>query len=359
MGRTAGSGSGSVYKRGDKWRGQITINGKRYSHTAKKKSEVLDWLADLRTNGVTRSSSDMTVSDLVEEWLRRKEKEVTPQTFYGIESTFRNHLVPVLGEVQMKNLNKVTIEKAYPLMFKPGRYSNTTVILFKARFKAMLDYAVDQEIIAFNPHERAFVEKYNRPKKIDAYNADDHKKIVDYLKQKYDPPYVLLYLMLATGMRVGEATALTWDDVDLKGGVITISKTLVKVKSSMSVQHHPKTAAGFRSIHLSPNTITHLRKYKQDHAEQDYVFLNKFGNWFDACRVGIYWTKTCAELGIERKRVHSLRHTFATRALEKGIDVKTVSKILGHANVTTTMNIYQDVFAEQKKKAAEAMNDFF
>ena len=359
MGRTAGSGSGSVYKRGDKWRGQITIDGKRYSHTAKKKAEVLDWLADIRTNGVQKHQSDMTVSELAEEWLERKSKEVTPQSLYGIESSFKNHLTPVLGEVQVKSLDKNLIEKAYPLMYKPGKYSNTTVILFKARFKAMLDYAVDQEIIAVNPHNRVFVEKYNKPKKIDAYNATDHKKIVNYLKKKYDPPYVLLYTMLATGMRVGEATALTWDDVDLKGGVITINKTIVNVKGSKIIQHHPKTAAGFRSIHLSPNTITYLRKYKRDHADQDYVFLNKFGNWFDACRVGIYWTKTCAAIGIERKRVHSLRHTFATRALEKGIDVKTVSKILGHANVTTTMNIYQDVFAEQKKKAAEVLNDFF
>lgn len=93
--------------------------------------------------------------------------------------------------------------------------------------------------------------------------------------------------------------------------------------------------------------------------QEETVFTNERGNVFLATSLRSRWQSTCKEIGVPYKGVHSLRHTFATRALEKGIDIKTVSSILGHKNVTTTMDIYQDVFSKQKKNAARIMDDLF
>ena len=361
MGRTAGSGRGSIYKRGDKWRGQITINGERHSFTAAKRADVIDWMSKLRTDnnlGLVPLKSDITVAELVEEWLEVKEKTLTPQVHYNLTSSFNCHLLPVLGKYRVQDLTKQNIEKAYDKMFD-GEYSDGTISTFVINFKNMLNYAVDKGILASNPHERAIVKKRNNIKKVESYSEEDQKKIVNYLRDRYEPYHALFYTMISTGLREGEAAALTWDDVDMGKGVISIDKTVINRGGHKRVQNHPKTAAGVRTVFLSDNTLDYLRKYKRLHPNTDYVFLNTRGGWFSAGVIGKRWKHICAEIGIEYKGAHSLRHTFATRALEKGIDVKTVSKILGHRNVLTTMNIYQDVFPSQKKKAAELLNDLF
>ena len=361
MGRTAGSGQGSIYKRGDKWRGQISINGQRYSHTAKKKGDVIDWMADMKAKnnlGYTPAKLNITVAELAEEWLAVKERTLTPQVHYNLTSSINKHLLPVLGKYKVQSLTKQSIEKAYDKMFD-GEYSDGTISTFVVNFKNMLNYAVDQKYLIANPHDRVVVKKRRNVKKVEAYSEEDQKKIVEYLKTRFEPYHALFYVMISTGLREGEAAALTWDDVDIVKGTMSVDKTVINRGGRKELQHHPKTAAGVRNVFLSDNTLDYLRKYKQLYPNSDYVFLNTRGEWFSAGVIGTRWRRICAELNIEYKVPHSLRHTFATRALEKGIDVKTVSRILGHRNVVTTMNVYQDVLPNQKKKAAKIMNDLF
>ena len=361
MGRTLGSGRGSIYKRGNKWRGQITINGERYSFTADKKADVIDWMSRLRSDnsfGKIPAKSNMTVAELVEEWLEVKERSLTAQVHYNLSIMFNKHLVPVLGKYKVQDLNKQLIEASYDNMFGP-KYAKGTVSSFASNFKNMLDYAVDQGIIRTNPHDRVVLKTSRTVKKVKAYSEADHKRIVSYLKSKYDSHFALFYTMISTGLREGEAAALTWDDVDLERGMMSIEKTVINDKGHTIIQHHPKTAAGVRTVFLSKNTLDYLRKYKQHSTSPVYVFVNTRGGLFRANVLSKRWRQICLDLGIEYHGPHSLRHTFATRALEKGIDVKTVSRILGHKNVVTTMNIYQDVFPKQKKKAADLLNDLF
>lgn len=178
-------------------------------------------------------------------------------------------------------------------------------------------------------------------------------------KQSYDPFHTILYFMISTGVRIGEAAALTWTDVDLKGGTVHINKTVVSVKGHTSVQSHPKTASGNRTIYMSKNTRDYMKVFKaRKEGDDEYIFRNSRGTLYTAKTMQPRWVRTCARIGIPYKGLHSLRHTFATRALEKGIDIKTVSSLLGHKNVVTTMNIYQNVYSAQKIKAAELMDDF-
>lgn len=368
MGRTAGSGEGSIYKRDDKWRGQIMIDGKRRSFTSSKKKDVIDWMSELRTNsnkGLLIEDSDMTVKELAEIWFDKKvEPTVSDQTLYKTKNLFKNHLYPVLGDIKVQDLTKEQIEKAYDKMFEKKntgcKYCASTVKLFASKFSACLEFAVDENILVKNPHRNITLSKRPAPSKVEAYTADEQKKIIEYTKDPRGSNKVF-YLLIATGMRTGEAIALTWDDVDLKNKCISINKTAVNYKGHMIVQNHPKTEQSIRKIYLSDNTVKYLRKVKDVSSKEEMksnrlLMPNEHGNIFHTSALRSRWIKACAEMDIPYKGIHALRHSWATRALESGIDIKTVSDILGHSNVVTTMNIYQNVYSEQKKKAARIMN---
>ena len=287
---------------------------------------------------------------------------IAPQTLWKNEGYLRNHLYPTLGKYRVQDLTTQIIEDAYPKMF-PGNYSDGTVFEFSRMFKELLKYAVKQDIIVKNPHEDVVIKKRNNRRQVSAFTEEEQEILVKYLKQFPDSSFhVLLYLLLATGMRTGEATALTWDDIDLGKGSINISKTVINIRGQLSVQDHPKTAAGDRTIYLSKRARQFISQFKSVRKEvhpKGYIFTNTKGGLYAPTNMQGRWKRTCMAAGIPYKGLHSLRHTFATRALEKGIDIKTVSSILGHKDVVTTMNLYQNVYSKHKIKVAEIMDDLF
>ena len=372
MGRNLGSGSGSVYKRGNKWRGQITINGKRLSHTADKKKDVLDWIASVRSDaqfGFTPSDQNYTVQEWMEIYFKKWYKNrVSDNTYDNTYSLVKNHLYPVLGDVLLTDLDAAMIQEAYPKMFAPKttkkykqcNYSDGTIKIFTAAFKGALTCAQNEGLIRKNPHYGVVVQKKREVKQVEAYTAEDQKKIVEYTRDKDDINRVF-YMLIATGMRVGECVALTWNDVNLDEGWIVVNKTAVNRRGHMVIQNHPKTEQSVRKIYIADNTRDFLKRLRcSDKAgKEDYelVFKNEHGNIYHTSALRSRWIKVCAELNIPYKGMHALRHSWATRALEKKVEVHTVSKMLGHKSVATTMDIYQSVFTEQKIKAAQIMND--
>ncbi len=365
MGRTKGSGAGSVYKRGDKWRGQITINGVRLSHTAEKKKDVLDWIAKMRNSEETQNMTDYTVKEWTELYFEKWYKpRVTANTYSTTTNLVKTHLYPALGDYPLKELTKDIIQDTYPKMFAEkntkagGKYSDGTVKIFSAAFNKSLEYAKSEGLIKKNPHADVIIHKTGITKEVDAYTNDEYTKIVEYTKDKTNIDRVF-YLLIATGMRVGECIALTWDDVDLNEGWIMINKTAINYNGHMIVQNRPKTEQSVRKIYISENTMKFLRRLKvcDVRKEGSLVLPNTYGNLYHTSALRSRWVKVCAKLEIPYKNLHALRHSWATRALRKGVEIHTVSKMLGHKSIATTMDIYKTVFIEDKKKAAEIMND--
>lgn len=365
MGRTKGSGAGSVYKRGDKWRGQITVNGVRLSHTADKKKDVLDWIASVRNSDEPQKITDYTVKEWTELYFEKWYKpRVTANTYSTTTNLVKTHLYPVLGDYSLKDLTTDIIQDAYPNMFDKkntkagGKYSDGTIKIFYTAFNKSLEYAQSEGLIKKNPHANVIIQKTGAIKKVDAYTDEEYAKIVEYTKDKTNIDRVF-YLLIATGMRVGECIALTWGDVNLDEGWIMVNKTAINYNGHMIVQNRPKTEQSVRKIYISENTTKFLRRLKVSDARKEgsLVLPNTYGDLYHTSALRSRWIKVCAKLEIPYKNLHALRHSWATRALRKGVEIHTVSKMLGHKSIATTMDIYKTVFIEDKKKAAEIMND--
>lgn len=368
MGRNTGSGRGSIYKRGEKWRGQISINGKRHSFTAEKRRDVINWMSDIQSDanrGIILDNTDYTVEEWMEIYFERRVKpKVAENTFYNHHNCIKNHLYPILGNMRMRDLTTQIIQDAYPQMFaskkskkyRSSNYCDGTIKMFSQRFKSGLDYAVEQGVIRKNPHSDVILPKGERGNRVDAYTKKEQKKIVEHCRNSTNIDRVY-YFLIATGLRVGECISLTWDDINFDEKYVKVNKTAVNFRGTMIVRDHPKTEQSIRVVYLSDNTMEFLTMMKHiDNTRRDLVFPNDRGHIYHTSALRSRWIRLCAELNIPYRGMHALRHSWATRAFEQNIEVQTVSKMLGHKSVATTMDIYQSVFAEHKIKAARIMN---
>ena len=215
----------------------------------------------------------------------------------------------------------------------------------------------------FNPHDIVKRPRGATAKKRPSYSPEDQEKIVDFCKNSNNQTDWIFYFLIATGTRLGEATVLTWSDVNLQKHTVTINKTFAQVRGVFFVQDAPKTSKGNRTISIPNSVVDFLKKKKkaidQSQNRKDLVFPNTVYNYHSGTTLRRRFQKICAILDIEYYGIHSLRHSWATRALEKGIPAKVVGEMLGHEDVTTTMNIYQDVLRNKQEEVADIMNDLF
>ena len=373
MGRKAGSGDGTIFKNGKNWRGQIYLGGERISVSGKTRQEVSDRLAELRVQyrrGEYVKRNDVTVEEWVREWLVIKVKpNVEPATYYDYESKMINHLYPYIGNIKLQDLDRMTIEAAYAEAFKPEHkkarfkekgFSLSTAKTTSGLFKRSLQYAVDCNILAKNPHNGVELARFKPPKQTHAHSKEEQKLIIEKCKYATSNQRIF-YFLISTGMRFGEAAALSWDDIDLHAGRININKTTTIIDGKTQIKQKTKTQASVRTIFVGENVRDWLKWHKKhsDNSLKNLVFPNRNGNPLILPNSSNSWKLICADLGVEYMGIHALRHTWATRALEAGIDIKTVSQMLGHADIVTTMNIYQHVLDDQKIRAACTLNALF
>ena len=375
MGRHRGSGEGSIFKSGNSWRGQISLDGERRSVSGKTKKEVADKLAALRVafnTGEYAKRNDVTVEEWSDVWLTQQvEPRLSEQSYIKLEALLKYHICNSIGDVRLQEISRQILEEMYANVFfskgdqkkyKQKDYSHSTVNALSIQFKKCLQYAVDCDVLAKNPHNGVELHKLRPPKKVSSYTRADQEKIISCCKRGILQKR-LYYFLISTGMRCGEAAALTWDNVNLSTGEIKINKTAVAIHGSMTIQDRTKTAAGTRTIFVGENITKWLKWHKstleEDLNYQNLVFPNQRYNITNQQNAVLAWTKLQEELGIDHQGMHALRHTWATRALEEGVDIKVVSQMLGHKNIITTMNLYQDVLDTEKQKAACTLNALF
>lgn len=299
----------------------------------------------------------MMYNNWLKEWLQNYIKPSTKKrTFNQYSKIIQTHILPYLGDLKLEELTPLIIQKFITKLSINGNkctgkglsasYIRMIVSIIKNSLKAA-------HLISYLPNYT--LDKVNYPKiiekKIECFTINEQKKIEFAAKTTKKDKYLGIILCLYTGLRIGELLALTWNDIDFEKSILIISKTCYDSSEEGTRIRNiniPKTKNSIREIPLPTKILEMLKEMKKKSkcefviAEgEKFVYMRSYQRTFELL---------LKKLKIPHKGFHSLRHTFATRALECGMDVKTLSEILGHKNPTITLNRYVHSLWEHKKE---------
>ena len=317
----------------------------------------------------------ITVREYMDKWLYlTKQPCLKPASFDRLEMLLKHQIYPSIGDKPISSVNSDDIQKAVNDIAAAMSYS--TAKKTYNYIGACLRTAVLRGLINQDPTQLVVMPKKNKVKEISVYNTDEIKKIVETATATYkNGKYIYRYgyaviLMLNTGMRVGELLYLKWKDVDLDKRRIYIHGNVVCVKDRSSErktsyklleQDTPKTSRSVRYIPLNENAVNALEKLKAAIGSDTRVVAAKTGSIVSPRKIYHVMRKILERSGVYGccDVVHALRHTFATALIRSGTDVKVVSEILGHSEVSTTFQIYYHTIEELKHNAVEHLDNIY
>ena len=299
----------------------------------------------------------MTTQNLLTEWLEVYQKEhIKARTYSRYQGLITMHIVPILGERNISELGRREIQEFLTQQKKDGNMRNgeklsaTSTNMMLSVLNLAFEYACDMEYIEENPCVRVRRTKAET-KKIEAFTVGEQRAIEAEIAWSDDRRLHGILLCLYSGLRIGELLGLTWNDVDLDRGVIKITKTVYREKDGSGMWQlcvdTPKTKASDRVIPL-PEYITNMLRQDYETAKTPYVVENKKGERMSIRSYQYIFEKLTERAEVRKLNFHALRHTFATRAVECGMDIKTVADIMGHQNASITLNRYAHCMLDHK-----------
>ncbi|MCO4483910.1 Integrase/recombinase, phage associated [Streptococcus infantarius subsp. infantarius] len=325
---------------------------------------------EFKENGYTRhkSVSVKNYRELSELWLKNHKLEVKPQTYSQTVSELKTHLLPVFGNIRVEKITLPMVQVFVNRIANNPNLGSVSLKIILSINKRILKYAVNLQLITVNPADNIIVPKnkknISQKKELKYFEANQLKQFKDYLDKLPNTfrnyYHKTLYdTLLATGLRIGEAVALEWSDIDLDNGYIDVNKTLVW---SRMETNSPKSMAGYRKIPIDRNTVLMLRLYK---ARQHQCFIEHgyggkmaehvFSNGLHAypSREGLQktLTKHLKLAGLPYLTLHAFRHTHASLLLNAGISYKELQQRLGHSTLAMTMDTYSHLFDDTEKEA--------
>ena len=295
-------------------------------------------------------------------WMQKKKDYIKESTYSNYSNIISNHIIPELGNIKLSNLNNKLIQEFLINKYKTGRLDGNGGLSYKtirdiiAVVKSSLKYAIKEEMIN-NINLDFTYPKIGNKDKIYIIPKKDQEKLITYIKQNENTRSLGVLLALYSGIRIGELCALQWKDIDFKNNILHINKTLQRIyikdnKESVSkiIITNPKTHNAERDIPLNKRFADILKKYQ---TESNNYILSNCDKWIEPRTYRRYFKKCLDKAKIGQINFHGLRHTFATNCIKLGVDYKTVSELLGHANVNITLNLYVHPQMSQKKKCID------
>ena len=369
------SGTGTVRQRSDgRWEGRVVIgyddNGlpKTKNVLAKTKRECQEKLRQLTESMVGRNDRKVKPDMLFGDWLcywyeTHSKPTLRASTQNNYENVIHNHVLPEIGKIPLNKLSQNDLQQFYGRLKKNGRkrlteqygagLSDRMVRMCHAVCRSALERAVRDDLLRTNPAIGCKLP----PKKAKEMQVLDREELQKFLIQAQADGYYELFLLdICTGLRRGELIALQWGDLNFETGVLTVNKQAYTVNGELQIIP-PKTKASVRKLVLPPAVLAVLREYKKT-VDSRWMFPSPV----KADRpitpgVARRRLQTILERAdCKRVRFHDLRHTFATLALENGMDVKTLSAMLGHVSAVTTLDIYTHITGDMQRAAAASID---
>ncbi len=295
-------------------------------------------------------------------WMQKKKDYIKESTYSNYSNIISNHIIPELGNIKLSNLNNKLIQEYLINKYKTGRLDGNGGLSYKtirdiiAVVKSSLKYAIKEEMINNINLDFTYPKIANKDK-IYIMPKKDQERLITYIKQDENTRSLGILLALYSGIRIGELCALQWKDIDFKNNILHINKTLQRIyikdnKESVSkiIITNPKTHNAERDIPLNKGFAHILKKHQ---TESNNYILSNCDKWIEPRTYRRYFKKCLDKAKIGQINFHGLRHTFATNCIKLGVDYKTVSELLGHANVNITLNLYVHPQMSQKKKCID------
>jgi integrase len=372
-----GHGDGSIYKRSDgRWAAGMTLEGGKrrtfYGKTRKEVQEKLKVALYEQQKGMLVTGPQQKVAQFLVHWLENVHKQsIRSRTYERYEEIIRLHLVPAIGHHQLQKLSAQHLQSFYTNKIEEG-LSATTVISFHNVLHKALETAVRWNLIAQNVCDLVSPPRRKRFE-IQPLSLEQAQQLLQAARGHRSE--ALFVLALATGMRRGELLGLKWQDINLQTGQLQVRRILTRVPSKLSgkgfIEAEPKTEKGRRSITLPPFAIEALKEHriKQLEAklkagpawqEHDYVFCTTIGTHLNPTRDVLDQLKLLlTQAGLPDIRFHDLRHSSATILLSMDVHPKIVQEILGHSQISMTMDTYSHVLPTMQKIAMDKLNEAF
>ena len=290
----------------------------------------------------------MKTKEWLDIWLNKYVKHtVKLRTFDRYKYNIEKHINPQLGELELSELSASVLQDFILYKLEKGNLktgkplANNSVIAIANIIKGALTMAVSLEII-----EKEYSHKIKLPtpteKPVNAFEKQEQQKIEQYCLSSKKSNHFGIVLCLYTGLRIGELLALTWADIDFANGLMKVEKEAYRYKQNgtwHTIIDKPKTKSSIRVIPLSKTLLVKLKELKKNSNYEHIISTNK-NTVVDTRSYQKTYKRILKKLNIPYKNFHSLRHTFATRAVEVGIDVKSLAEIMGHKNPTITLQRY-------------------
>lgn len=364
----------NIYKRKDgRWEGRYIsgygVDGKaKYSYVyARSYSEVKTKLLSAHNAySVSTRKSNKHFGDWMDEWLLKKQKVVKESTYIRYRNMIENHIRPALGKYPIDKISTELVEQFVLSASKCGRLDNNGGLSPKS-INDML--VVLREVFKFTHNSgvnsicdlsQVMIRKSQREMRV--LSISEEKRLITVLMSETDRYKIGVYICLFTGIRIGELCALRWEHISFEEKTLTVKQTMQRLQNSDSVSiaktaiviTEPKSFAAVRTIPLPDFLIEILRPFAC--SQNAYILSGRSEKYVEPRTMQNRFKAYLNEGQIADANFHSLRHTFATRCIENGFEVKSLSEVLGHASVKITMDRYVHSSMDLKRANMEKLN---
>lgn len=288
-----------------------------------------------------------------------------------IKDTQYNRILSAIKKLEQepftkKNIEDITSDEIQAYLNSLKNYSQSTISKEKDQFSQAFKYALNKGYILENPMIEIIEPKSNKPPKIvRALEIEEQQMLTNYLMNipLENEPYKVAYLMqMYLGLRIGEALALKTSDINLSRNLIHISRTLTFDKNHKLIMgEFPKTFAGIRDVPIPKfilEEILNQMRLAENHKE-NLLFVNSQNNYADPKNANKFLKNTLKKVSLNDITTHSLRHTYGTRCIEAGMRAVALQRLMGHSDISVTMNTYVSVFNKYKEAELEKLNDYY
>lgn len=351
----------NIYKRKDgRWEGRYIkfydgggkakygyLYGKTYTDV---KSKLRDIQSDLKYGINSTTHSSLEYSEILTAWLQSNRINVKESTYMRYKQLIEKHIAPSLGKYQLSRISSQLVERFVDDKLRNGRLdgkgglSPKTVTDIITIIKSSMEYASYHGFSVSCNLSRLSVKK--KDKEMRVLTTQEQKNLTCILLFKTDLSKLGILLSLYTGIRIGELCALRWENLNIENRTLRVRETMQRIQSSESSEKaktkivitEPKSKCSIRDIPLPDFLLDIIKEFQS--SPKSFVLTGDRNRFIEPRTMQNHFQRYVKESGIDRANYHSLRHTFATRCVEVGFEIKSLSEILGHANVNITLNRY-------------------